>query len=338
MKLLILLLCISGFTYLQEEHPPLQEALNRKAYSDYREEGKYHNRIEILRKALEKKMKVLQSLVNQHQEDSVRRLLAQCRTIISEAEEQTSQEKNEKELRHKEVKKMEIILRKLSDETEDLKLEFPLEARAPFEAVRDQAEKFRDRLLRNLFGEALGTPPPTGSAQLVPNPAARTISPPTARSQGLWDIDKFTEEEFTRIQYAQKLKDRTEVFLEIAQSRLDEIDRRIQGIEWEEEEPNPLEFHLYEDLLHAYARAVNGVMINIDDKAESRRASDDEIREALKMLLEKIEEFAPRLEKLEDLVRKERDPALLEKYREALKKTEQAYRGAKFGLGSVPQG
>ena len=332
---LFLLFFIFGISSPQgDSQIPLHEILNRKDFSNYSKKEKYNDRIEILRKGLEKRTKTLHPLVKKLDTDSVDRALREIRTIISIATELSSKESNEKELRHKEVKKMEIVLRKLSEDLEDLKLGFPYENRSPFELTRDEAEEFRDRLLIQLFGEAIGRQSSTAFNFL--SPGSGNVRPHPARSQGLWDIDKFTEDEFTQIQLAQELVKRTEVFLGIAESRLDEIDRRVEGIEWEEEKPNPLEFHLYEDLLHAYTRAVNGIMINIDDKVEQRRAPDKDIRKSLEKLLEKVEEFAPRLEKLESLVRKERDSTLLNKYRDAMKKTDQAYKGAKFGLGSVP--
>ena len=330
---LFVLLFFFGVASLQADNQiPLQEILNRKDFSNYSKKEKYNDRIEVLRKALEKKSKALHPLIDKQDLAPADRALLEIRTIISVAAGISAEESNEKELRHKEVKRMEIVLRKLSEDLDDLKMEFPYENRTPFESTRDEAEEFRDRLLKQLFGEAIGGQNPSGFNFLPPGSG----EPAASGSQGLWDIDKFTEEEFTKIQLAQELVKRTEVFLEIAKSRLDEIDRRVEGIEWEEEEPNPLEFFLYEDLLHGYARAINGVMINIDDKVELRRTPDKDIRKSLKKLMEGIEEFAPRLEKLESLVRKEKDQDLLFKYRDAMKKTEQAYQGAKFGLGSVP--
>jgi hypothetical protein len=331
------LILLSALTFPQAEvQLPLDKILSQKDFNNYQKKEKYNDRVEILRKALEKKSKRLHSMVERLESDPVILLLRELRGIISAAHELSMEESNEKELRHKEVKRMEIALRKLGEDLDDLKLQFPYERRSPFELTGEKAEEFRERLLQQLFGEALGDGSQS-SPGLKFAPSARFMpSSSMPSSQGLWDMDKFTESEFSEIQMAQELEKRTEVFLEIAESRLGEIERRIQGTEWEDEEPNPLEFYLYEDLLHAYARAINGVMINIDDKVEQGRTSDKEIRKSLQKLLDKIEEFAPRLEKMEDLVRKERDMDLLHKYREALKKSDQAYKGAKFGLGSVP--
>jgi hypothetical protein len=124
------------------------------------------------------------------------------------------------------------------------------------------------------------------------------------------------------------------VFLKIATARLDEIDRRREGREWDEEEPNPLEFYTYEDLLHGYDRAINGIMTNIDEKARTNAAKEKDIRKALKNLKENIDKFIPRLQALEDLVREQKDLAFYKQYREALRSSDIARKGALYGLGA----
>jgi hypothetical protein len=115
---------------------------------------------------------------------------------------------------------------------------------------------------------------------------------------------------------------------------LDEIERRVEGREWKEDDPNPLEFFTYIDLLHAYTRAIEGVMINIDDKATSGMVEEGDIRKSLKKLSKKIEKFIPRLDALKNLVIERRDEELGEKLLAAMDSSDTARKGAQYGLGA----
>jgi len=313
-----------------EERLPLEELLPSKTLEKYKEEEKYHNRIKILRKVFEANARVLEYHVQERDIANLYRSLAALRGLAFHSIQESLREKDEKELKHKEVKKLEIWLRKTEEHLEDLKLAVPLENRFQFEETYALFEALRERLLRQLFGQALGSRNVQNGMGFLP----KASSAGTSTAQGLWDLDKFTEEEFTAIQLAQKLVKRVEAFLVIAESRLDEIDRRKEGKPWEEEEPNPLEFYTYEDLLYAYTRAVEGIMINIDEKATSQMETEEEIRKSLKKLSKKIEEFIPRLDSLEQLVIERKDEELGEKLLAAMKSSELAKKGAQFGLGA----
>ncbi|UCF36148.1 MAG: hypothetical protein JSU96_15175 [Acidobacteriota bacterium] len=317
-----------------EDRLPLEETLSAKDWQKYQRETRYRNKIKIVRSGLEKKQKELDSRLGQRKLAAIYRTLAEIRGLAHHAAVLSSEESNPKELQHKEVKRLEIRLRKLSEHLEDQKLLVPYENRFHFENTTEIVEELRDQLLRQLFGQALGAPRdeerPPGSFNLAPRvgPATSTSS----QRRGLWDLEKFTEEEFTEIQYKQELVKRVEAFLQIAEVRLKEIDRRRTGKEWEEEEPNPLEFFTYEDMLFGYMNAINGVMSSIDDQYESRRAEEKDVKKSLKKLKEKLEEFQPQLESLADLVREQRDEALYDQYMAALKASEVAYKGASYGL------
>jgi hypothetical protein len=298
----------------------------------YKRETKYHDRLEILRKDLEKKAKILPSCVDEMNMAKIFRNLAEIRGIANEAYLISEKESDENEQRHKEVKRLEIDLRRLGETIDNQSLAVPFEDRGQFELTKELVEKTRNQLLRQLFGRALGT---RGNKRFnfLPTPSP-SPTPATASGQGLHDIDKFTEEEFSKVQLAQKIIKRVEVFIEIAKARFAEIERRRDGLEWEEKEENPLEFHTYEDMLHAYHRAVDGIMINIDAQVEARMASEDDIRKALEKLDENIRDFIERLVGFEELVRSQRDEALFLKYRQALKTSDIARKGAQYGLGA----
>jgi len=148
--------------------------------------------------------------------------------------------------------------------------------------------------------------------------------------------DRFTDEEYTQIQLAQELAKRVEVFLEIAETRLAEIRRRMDKLEWEEEEENPLEFHTYWDMVHAYRQAIDGIMINIDEKAISKTATEEDIEDSLKELNKGIGEFIPQLEPIKELAIELQDQVLYRELLEAEETSITAQKGSLYGLGAPP--
>ena len=331
--LLLVLFQVSGPAETAGPILPLEDVLSEKRLAKYQSKTKYHDRLKVLREALEDKSKRLPLLIDQRNLATIYRSLGEMRTICSYAMDISLKETNEKERRSKEVKKLEIVLRKLGEILGDTKLEVPLENRVPFEQTKHRIEELREQLLRQLFGKALGTSS-SGNFQFTSGAMTSAPPPPARIQRGLWDLDKFTEEEFSEIQEEQELPKRVEVLLKIAEARFEEIDRRRNGIEWEEEEPNPLEFYTYEDMLFAYTRALDAVMSNIDEKAEMRTAPEKDIRKALKELEKKVKKFIPKLEALEDLIRSQKDEALADQYLEALKTSDVAHQGALYGLGA----
>lgn len=320
------------------ERIPLDQILTPHEESDLYRKTRYKDKVEVLRKVMERRSKRLETELDKRNLAVIFRTLAELRSVSSTLLELSVNETNEKDRRDKQVKKLEIYLRKLSEQLSTQMLLVPLENRNQFQETVRVAEKLRDQLLQQLFGKAIGQlRPGHGPPPHLPASRFAPASAPAAGAsaqRGLWDIDKFTEEEYQKVQYAQELPKRVEVFLKIATARLDEIDRRREGREWDEEEPNPLEFYTYEDLLHGYDRAINGIMTNIDEKARTNAAKEKDIREALKNLKEKIDKFIPRLQALEDLVREQKDLAFYKQYREALRSSDIARKGALYGLGA----
>ena len=146
--------------------------------------------------------------------------------------------------------------------------------------------------------------------------------------------DQFTDAEFELLRDAQELKPRVKVFLEIAEARLDEIERRTAGIEWEKEDPNPLEFYIYAQLVRAYQRSLQGIMINIDEKASYKSATEKDIKKSLELLNSRIQTFVPRLEPVKKLAEDRQNEDLYLEWREAWKASQKALQGSQFGLGA----
>jgi hypothetical protein len=316
---------------LAEERIPLDQLLTGKQLGSFLQSPNYPDRLRILRQALEQRAKRLDNEIRELNLAVVFRTLAEIRGVVAHATELAQGQISDKEKRHREVKRMEITLRKIAIQLGDQKMDVPLEERHQFEITVELAESLRNRLLRQLFGSALGkTSAPPGSLSL-----AAATGPPPPPAQGLWDRDRFTELEFSKIQYAQQLVKRVDVFLEIAESRLRELERRRDGVEWTEKEENPLEFYTLDDLVFAYTRAVDGIMVNIDSQVERGQASEKDVRKALRKFDDKLGGFVSRLEGLKGYVEERRDPEFAQRWEEALKTSEIARRGIAYGLGKV---
>lgn len=329
--LLFSVLAVQG----QGQNLPLEELLTTSQYREYQKKQKYRDQIKIFREAIEQRFSELRQKAGLGQPDSVKPILGRIRSLAQHAYQRSREEQNQKEKRHKEVKKLEISLRKHLEELDDLALSVPLEDRPHFESVGAVLEELRQLLLRQLFGREVF--PPKGSFQLAGATVARASVAPHAALQ-LWALDRFTEAEYTKIQDAQELRKRVDAFLEIAEARMNEIERRLAGKEWEDEKKeNPLEFFTYEDLLFGYTRALDGTMKNIDEHANYRRSSDKDIRKALEALNKKVENFTPRLKAMEEMVMSSRDEALYRQYQEALESTDIARKGTQYGLGAPAQ-
>ena len=315
---------------------PLDQLLSSREMAKFNREERYHSKLEILRKAIERRSDRLPGQIEKRDLAVIFKTLAEVRGLVSSAMEISVRETDKDERRHKEVKKLEIELRKLSIDLPDMALAVPLEDRTQFQETIQVLEDLRNQLLRQLFGKAIGA-----AASNVPFSAtvgfsavrAGTTANANQRSiQGLWDIDRFTESEFGRLQVAQKLVKRVEVFLDIAEQRLDEIDRRRNGTGWDQEEPNPLEFYTYQEMLHAYDRAMEGIMSNIDLKARDGSTSVKDTRKALEKLQEKATTFQARLEAIQPFIREQRERDLLDSYDRAVKSTSVAVQGARYGI------
>lgn len=334
---LIALFLITIITlWANAEEIALENVLPPSTLSRY-QKSDYPDQLKILRTAIQSTGSRLKIQVSRQDRQGFLASLNELETLSEEAFARSSEITSEKMMRHREVKRMEIFLRKEIDLLEDLKLEVPYDIRNSFQAPKESMDKLRNRLFLQLFESArefktdLG---PGASSFSGSSPAA--VSPArSAPAQGLHDIDRFTEEEFSSIQYAGRLDDRIEVLLEIAESRIDEIDRRRKEEEWAEDEPNPLEFYTYEDLIHAYSRALEAAMHSIDEHYERVLSPLDEIESALKDLEKGSRRFQKRLEEMEPLIRETGSLELAMKLSQALKFTSTALEGTEKGLESI---
>ena len=322
--------------------PSLQDVLSDKEFRKYQTQSKFRDRMNLFGKVMARYEKTLRGHVKEAEIDGALKCLKQLRALGGHALQGASQQTKKKDLRSKQVKKLEIHLRKFVESIDDLKFSVPFAYRKEFEATAESLEKLRNQLLMGIFGTALSTSNDAKNNKgterikeidanhlvLLPARGASPIPPP----QGHWSGDRFTEEEFTELQEKQELVERVEVFLEIADARLEEVQRRIQDEEKSEKEENPLEFYTYRDMIHAYERAIDGIMVNIDEKYRHRMAEEKDIQKALKKLNQKIVKFIPTLKVVEEFAIKRQDKALYEQVTKAKKTSESAEEGSRYGL------
>ena len=318
------------------EKSPLEEILPQTTYQRY-QESEYPGQLKILRTAIQNTRTRLKIQISRGEKEEYLRRLTELKILGDEAMARSEEVTSEKMLRHKEVKRMEIFLRKEIDFLEDMKLEVPYDIRGSFQPPMDSLDKLRNRLFLQLFesSRSFKTDIGSGALNFTGGSAAAARTARSAPTQGLHTIDRFTEEEFRSIQIARTLKDRLKAIFKIAESRLDEIDRRRKGEDWGEEEPNPLEFYTYEDLIHAYNRALEAAMNTIDEHYERGLSSMDDIESALKALNKKCNEFQVRLKELEPLIQEVGSLDLAVQLSKALEYTSTALSGTESGLESV---
>jgi len=340
--LMLMVPLVSPLHLAQDVDPPLADLLTERELREYQRKPQYRDRIDLFREVFDRRVALLHRYIQRDQLDETADLLQKLSALSHHTVEESSNAKKDKDLRSTEVKKLEIRLRKLIETINDLRTTVPFEYVEGFENTIRALEQLRKTLLAQLLGEAMvenRTDREKGKGNLASlsfHPGGLSLAAPPARLQSK---DRFTDEEYGKLQLHQELEKRVEVFLEIAEARLKEIQKRMKGGEWEEEEEdeNPLGFHTYWDMVHAYRRAIDGIMINIDEKSIYKTASEKDIRKSLEKLNKKIQEFIPQLEPIKQLAIDRKDEALYREWKEAQEISVVAQKGSLYGLGAPAQ-
>ena len=327
---------------------PLEQVFTLYEMRIYRGKKDYKSHMNLFRKALERNSKLLAASGKKSDLRSVLKVLADMKALSEHALRETPT--REKDGRSRETKRLEIRARRIVEAMEDLKLALPFEYRDDFDDCIRSLEKLRTHLLDRLFGRF--TPADTRSVPGIAH-GLRPSTPASPAVSFFQSADGFTDEEYTKIQRAQKLDRRTRVFLEIAEDRLEALEERWTRLTGQEpagagkkrkkkkkkkkgrngEDEGPLTFHAHWELLHAYERAVDGVMINIDEKANQRQLPGKEIHKVLKRFCENVLKFEPRLETMEKLAVQIDDDDYWLTLEEAKKTTGIARKGCRLGMG-----
>ena len=114
------------------ERLPIEQVLTPRERSNLAQKTHYNDRIEVLRKAMERCSRRLERELENRNLAVIFRTLAEIRSISSVALDLSEDESDEKERRNKEVKKLEIYLRKLSEQLSSQMLSVPIENRPQF--------------------------------------------------------------------------------------------------------------------------------------------------------------------------------------------------------------
>lgn len=146
-----------------------------------------------------------------------------------------------------------------------------------------------------------------------------------------------TEKEIAQIQDAQEVDRRVKIYLDAADLRLKEAERRLSGEE--SQAGDPLEFFTVEDMLDSYYRIVRSVMSNLDDAFEKPKAGVDKgnLGKALKNLKESTEKAIRDLEFLKKAAEDKKNEGLWNLVNNAIDITNGAHEGAELGLSKQPQ-
>lgn len=332
----------AAFNGLSAQKHQIKDLLTPQEYRVYQSDPNYKDRMDLFEEVLDRYAKMLRQYVRESKLEEGLKSLEYLGALAEYIIEQTGQSARGKDLRSKEVKKLEIRLRKLIETVQDLKSAVHLHFQPDFQLAADHLTDARNRLLAQMFGEGLY------GQRLDSEEVQKDASIAKANSDGFFGTaagpssggpapaldDRFTQKEYAKLQENQELVKRVEAFLEIADDRLKEMQRRMQKKAWEDKEENPLEFHTYWDMVHAYERAIDGIMINIDEKAKYKRASEKDIRKSLELLNKKIVEFIPQLEGLKGIDPQFQDEQLDRAIQTALKTSLDAKRGSEYGLGA----
>ena len=316
----------------------LESVLTPAERRDYVRAAVYPERSALLGRVLDRRMLKVARLVKSGASLKAREPVRAIGIIAGAGDRLTAEVSERKSLRSRQARRLEIRLRKMLERLEALKREASHQAWDDFDATIEEVQNFRSRLLRGFFA-GRGHPPLEDRYLPVSfGFAAATFAPGSGMLQRRGESsvfgDQFTDEEHSDVQDAQELKKRVKVFLEIAEARLKEIDRRLQKQEWDKKKANPLEFYTYPQLVRAYHRALRSSMINIDEKARHRLASEKDIKKVLESLNGKMQGFIPRLEPLRQVALDLQDEDFFLEWREAWKATHNALKGSQFGLGA----
>lgn len=349
---LLLTIGLGGFTSSQAERettPQLKDLLPPWEFQEYVARPEYRDRMDLFRRVLERDEQSLLSRIKASRIDQAVQVLKHIRDLSRHAVKEAARSRTPRDQRAKQVKKLEIRTRNLLETIDGLKTVVSFRYHAEFDETARQLRALRGHLLEQIFGKALAFAETEGSLErarkTVPKKTVEDFSaaapvapsvPPAASND-----DRFTDKEYLKIQDNQELVKRVDVFLEIAEARLKEIQRRMQKKEWEGKEENPLQFYTYWDLVHAYERAIQSIMINIDEKSRYKTAPEKDVRKSLEKLNQKITEFIPQLEQLGPLRQwaiEQQDEQLYEQLsreiQKALETSITAKKGSELGLGA----
>ena len=129
MKLLAILLLLATAPNPGQEDPQadlqLQDLLTDREFRDYRRKPRYKDRINLFKKAFERNFKALERHVERNELGESAAQLLCIQALCHHVEQESSQVKEPKDLRSKQVKQLEIQLRQLAENIKNLQRAVP---------------------------------------------------------------------------------------------------------------------------------------------------------------------------------------------------------------------
>ena len=147
---LVLVPLVSPLHLAQSVDPPLTDLLTERELSEYQRKPRYRDRIDLFREVFDRRVDLLQRYIQRDQLDESADLLQEISALSHYAGGQSSNAKNDKDLRSSEVKKLEISLRKLIETLDDLRTTVPFEYADGFDNTIRTLEQLRKTLLEQL--------------------------------------------------------------------------------------------------------------------------------------------------------------------------------------------
>ncbi len=147
------------------------------------------------------------------------------------------------------------------------------------------------------------------------------------------DGDFLTAEEIDKIQDAQEIERRIEIYLEAAALRLKKAAERLSGVE--PQEGDELEFFTVEDMLDSYYRILRSVMLNLDDVYQKPNKDLNQFEKALKKTKKTAENAAPELESLKKTAEEQKKEQVWRLVNRAIDLTKGVQDGVEQGLSEL---
>jgi hypothetical protein len=133
----------------------LQSLLTEKEFRDYTRKTKYRDRMDLFRKVFVQRSILLEQYVHENKMEESSEILRKIRALCPHVKEESSNVEKVKDLRSKQVKKLEIHLRKFVKAIQDLQTVAPVEYVEQFELTAADLERLRRVLLTQVLGYSM---------------------------------------------------------------------------------------------------------------------------------------------------------------------------------------
>lgn len=143
-----------------------------------------------------------------------------------------------------------------------------------------------------------------------------------------------TDDEITKIQDAQEIDLRTQLYMQAAALRLKTAEERLNGKE--SEAGDPMEFFSVDDMLGGYYQILHSVMISLDDAYQKPSDDKAKIGKALKSLKEGTDRALKDLEIIKKISEEKKLEDVWNLANQAIDIARGAREGAELGLSNQP--